>query len=219
MSLVWVGTLGTAIVGIVGIVATYLSARKARITQIYNLQLSIDAENDRARLAEKRRIYSEYMFAISSYVAIERSLAAARNKNAVEDSISVLCSELSKSMTIMLRALCEVRLIAPETLSLLAGNVVAGLATSEDTSLIFPQFRDELYKAMRCDLDEPEHQAIELPEIVSRAIERLCGNPGRLGFRLLACKRRSTGWLPATIQDRPAVISASGYAEVRECSR
>ena len=184
----WVGTLGTAIVGIAGIAATYLSACRARITQVRNLQLSIYAENDRARLAEKRRAYSEYMFAISSYVAIERSLAAARKKNASEDSISALRSELSKSMTIMLHALCEVRLIAPETLSLLAGNVVTGLATSEDTSLIFPQFRDELYKAMRCDLGEPEHQAIELPEIVSHAIERLCGNPGQLGFRLLACK-------------------------------
>ena len=114
MSLEWVGTLGTAIVGIAGIAATYLSACRARITQVRNLQLSIYAENDRARLAEKRRVYSEYMFAISSYVAIERSLAAARKKNASEDSISALRSELSKSMTIMLHALCEVRLIAPE---------------------------------------------------------------------------------------------------------
>jgi hypothetical protein len=172
MSLEWIATLGTAIVGIAGIAATYLSAGKARITQIRNLQLSIDAENGRARIAEKRRVYVEYMSAISSYVTAERRLAAARSRNSAEDSISVLRPELDQAMTIMLRALCEVRLIAPGPLSLLAGNVVMGLATSEDTSLIFPQFRDELYKAMRCDLGEPEHQAIEHPEIVSNAIER-----------------------------------------------
>lgn len=172
MDLGWVATLGTATVGIVGIAATYLSSCKARITQNRNLQLSVDAENNRARLAEKRRIYAEYMCAISSYVSVERSLAAARNKSSAEDVISALRSELSNSMTIMLHALCRVRLIAPGPLSLLAGNVVADLATTEDTSLIYPQFRDELYKVMRCDLGEPEHQTIELPEIVSVAIER-----------------------------------------------
>lgn len=167
----WVATFGTAIVGIAGIVATYLSACKARVTQTHHLQLNIAAENDRARLAEKRRIYAAYMCAISSYVAVERSLAAARNKN-TSDSISVLRSELDRAMTIMLHALCEVRLIAPEILSLLAGSIVLQLASSEDTSLVFPQFRNELYKAMRRDLGEPEYRAIEEPEIVSHAIER-----------------------------------------------
>lgn len=172
MNLGWIGTLGTAMVGTAGITATYWSARKARITQIQNLQLSINTENDRARLAEKRRIYTAYMCAISSYVAVERRLAVARNKGSDENGISALCSELGKSMTVMLHALCEVRLIAPEALSLLAGNIVLQLSTSEDTSVQFPQFRDELYKAMRRDLGESEYRAIELPEIVSHAIVR-----------------------------------------------
>src|SRR6516164_1900127 len=77
----WAGTLGTAIVGVAGIAATYLSASKARIAQGTNLQLAINAENDRARLTEKRHIYAAYMGATGSYVAAERRLAAGQEKD------------------------------------------------------------------------------------------------------------------------------------------
>jgi hypothetical protein len=80
MTLEWIGTLGTATVGVAGIMATYWSAAKARITQNSNLQLTINAENERVRLAEKRRVYAAYMSAIGSYVLAERTLADALQK-------------------------------------------------------------------------------------------------------------------------------------------
>jgi hypothetical protein len=170
MMLEWVGTLGTAVVGLAGIAATYWSASKARVTQGDNLQFTITAENDRARLSEKRRIYAGYMGAIGSYVAAERRLAVARDKH--RSTVSALRSEFNQSMTDMLGALCELRLIAPENLVVLAVTVVHKLTTSEDTSADFPKFRDALYKLMRDDLGEPEHHRIEVPEIVSHALPR-----------------------------------------------
>jgi len=75
-------------------------------------------------------------------------------------------------MTVMLGALGEMWLIAPENLCTLAINAVQNLTQTEDTSSIFPKFRDELFKVMRADLGEPDYQQIELPEIVSHALER-----------------------------------------------
>jgi hypothetical protein len=165
-------TLGTAVVGLAGITATYLAATKARIAQSNNLLLAISAENDRVRLTDKRHIYAGYMGAIGSYVAAERRLAAARNKDFGNERVSALRSELNQAMTVMLSTLGEIRLIAPENLAILAVNVVQKLTQGEDTSSIFPEFREELYKVMRADLGEPEHQRIEVPEIVSHALER-----------------------------------------------
>jgi hypothetical protein len=96
-----------------------------------------------------------------------------------------LRSDLNRSMTVMLAALCEVRLIAPGSLAALAVSVVQQLTLSEDTSLRFPEFRDELYKVMRFDLGEAEHQAIEAPEIVAHALN--------LGFNLLPGRGRVRG--------------------------
>lgn len=172
MTFEWIGTLGTAIVGVAGITATYWSAAKARATQTNNLQFSIGAENERARLVEKRRIYATYMGAISSYVVVERDLADAKEKGLTEDRISVLRADLSRSMTVVLSALCELRLIASSNLAILAVNVVQQLTTSEDTSVKFPESRDELYKVMRADLGEAQYEGIEVAEIVTNAIRR-----------------------------------------------
>src|SRR6202034_2977920 len=100
---------------------------------------------------------------IGSYVAAERRLAAALGKD--KSTTSALRSELNRSMTDMVTALCELRLIAPENLAVLRVTVVQRLTTSEDTSADFPEFRDALYKLMRDDLGEPEHPRIIVPEI------------------------------------------------------
>lgn len=77
MALDWVGTLGTGIVGLAGIAATYWSASKARIAQAKDLQFRINADNDRIRLTDQRRIYAAFMGAVSSYVVIGQRLATA----------------------------------------------------------------------------------------------------------------------------------------------
>lgn len=87
----------------------------------------------------------------------------------------MLRAELAESLTVMINALCEVRLIAPENLAFLSVNVVQRLTTSEDPTHDFPELRDKLYEAMRTDLGEPEHQHIDVPEIAAKALERDTG--------------------------------------------
>ena len=168
----WIASLGTAIVGFTGIIATYRSGSMARISQAINLELSINAENDRCRLAEKRRIYAAFMGSASSYVAAERALSAARCKGASEKRLGELRTELNQVMVTMLTALCELRLIATEDLAIVAVNTVQRLTTSENLASEFPELRDALYEVMRTDLNEPVYERIDAPEIVAHALER-----------------------------------------------
>lgn len=172
MALDWVATLVTGIVGCTGIVATYWSGTKARIAQTKNVEFQLSVQGDRARLADKRRIYATFMCAISGYVSAERRLADARAKDLSEQRLSVLRSELHVALTAALHALCEVRLIAPENLMVLCVDVVHRLSRSEDLSRDFPGMRDRLYAEMRADLGEPRHKQIDVPEIVSSALDR-----------------------------------------------
>jgi hypothetical protein len=168
----WIGTLGTAIVGIIGIVATYWTGRKALITQTRNMELRINAEADRARLADKRRIYATFIAATSRYVAAAQSLAAARTKGAPESELPVLRSELGLAMTLMLSVLGEIRLIAPEDLVILSIEVVQKVTTTANLTDIFPELRDKLYEVMRADLGEPPQRRINVPELVAQALDR-----------------------------------------------
>lgn len=172
VALDWAGTLVAGVVGCVGIAATYWSGTKARIAQTKNLQFQLEVQGDRARLADKRQIYASFMCAISGYVAAERRLTAGREKDLSEERLSVLRSELNVALDSMLNALCEIRLIAPEDLTILSVNVVHQLTRSEDLSGDFPEIRDRLYAKMRADLGEPRHEKIDAPEIVSNALDR-----------------------------------------------
>lgn len=57
----------TGAVGIAGIGGTVLSATITRKSAAENLRISIDAENERIKLAEKRRIYAQALAAITAY--------------------------------------------------------------------------------------------------------------------------------------------------------
>src|SRR5262249_276658 len=148
---------------------TYWSGAKALRAQTYNLQFRINAENDRARLAEKRRIYAAFMNALGTYVVVERNLIMARSKGSDEERLMTLRSELTGAMTNMLNALFEIRLIASENLAHLSVGAVQRLTTSEDPSDEFPELRDSLYELMRADLGEPIHRRIDAPEIAAQA--------------------------------------------------
>lgn len=168
----WVGSLGTAIVGFTGIIATYRSGNKARISQATNLTLHINAENDRCRLADKRRIYASFMGAVSAYVVAEHNLAAAVRNPSNGKRLAQLRAELNQAMTNMLTTLCELRLIAPQNLAEVSVGAVRQLTTSRDIASEFPELRNSLYEAMRTDLGEPIHERLDLPEIAAHALER-----------------------------------------------
>jgi hypothetical protein len=168
----WIGTVVTGIVGLAGILATYRLSGKSRIAQSENLQLSISAENDRNMRSEKRRIYARFMASTSTYVAAEHTLAVKRRKGAADDVLSALRSELNEAMTVMFCTLAEVRLIAPEDVTVLAVAAVQRLIRSTDLTSEFPDIRDGLYKVMRADLGEPPHGYIHAPELAAAALER-----------------------------------------------
>jgi hypothetical protein len=54
----------TGAVGIAGVAGTIIAAKLAGNTATQNVRLSVNAEDDRARLADKRRIYARAIAAI-----------------------------------------------------------------------------------------------------------------------------------------------------------
>lgn len=105
-------------------------------------------------------------------VMLPQSLAAARAKNATEGILAAVRSELGQAMTLMLTALGEIRLIAPEDLVVFSIEVVQKLTTIADLTDLFPELRDDLYELMRADLREPPQRRISVPELVAQALER-----------------------------------------------
>ena len=112
------------------------------------------------------------MASASTYVAAEHTLAVRRHKGGADDVLSVLRSELNEAMTDMFCTLAEVRLIAPEDVTVLAVKAVQRLTRSTDLTNEFPEIRDGLYKVMRADLGEPPHGYIHAPELAAAALER-----------------------------------------------
>jgi hypothetical protein len=168
----WIGTVVTGTVGVVGILATYRSGTKARIAQSKNLKLSINAEDNRNKHSEKRRIYASFIASAGSYVVVERALAVERDKGSAEDRIFALRCELKDAMGLMFKVLAEVRLIAPENVVSLAVDAVQRLIRSNELAREFPEIRDKLYEVMRADLGEPAHGHIHAPELAAEALER-----------------------------------------------
>ena len=58
-------TLITGAVGVAGIVGTILAAQLTARSQAANLMITIDAERDRARVADKRQVYANFISALN----------------------------------------------------------------------------------------------------------------------------------------------------------
>jgi hypothetical protein len=157
----------TGIVGIAGIGGSIVSAKLAGKSATQNLQTSIAAENERARLADKRRIYASFQASMDNvYVAID----TAQTSRAGADREQHV-SDMRAAATTMLAAMTELQLIAPKDLRNLAtdvGNLTARhfraaeegrrtiqLTSKEGAERKFAEERLELYRAMRADLGEP----------------------------------------------------------------
>ncbi len=138
----------TGAVGVAGIGGTILAAWMTGKRQTANLKLSINAENQRARVAEKRRIYA------SCQASFNRLLAAARRPQHDD-------AELDSAAAGASAAVSELVLIAPddigqqaETIRRYLGTYVAGTAGGADTDAKLPRLSKQLIAAMRADLGE-----------------------------------------------------------------
>lgn len=150
----------TGAVGVAGIGGTILAAWMTGKCQTADLKLGINAENARARLAEKRRIYANCQASFdrlfTAAVAVrgdERSADAALRAN--QDA------ELSSANAAVLPALSELILIAPDDIAGQAemirrylGTYVAESSGGAESDAMLPGLRKQLFSAMRADLGE-----------------------------------------------------------------
>jgi hypothetical protein len=173
-----VAAISTGVVGLAGIGGTLWQGKRAREAQTAdlkgsldatakNLRLGINAEDNRARIAEKRRIYAAYQAALSE-------LAAAVFHNVSLD-ISASHDERTEAQVKILKArekvfatVSEVHLIAPKNVAKLAANAGGSMmklmrliekSESGDYESDLGEgntIRESLYAAMRADLGETD---------------------------------------------------------------
>jgi hypothetical protein len=150
----------TGLVGAAGIAGTLFSAKITAKSNMAGLRLSITAEDKRAQLADKRRIYAAFDASIDRlvilYGAIHEDWATASPAER-----EAMRSGQDAAMTALLNGLGEIRLIAPEAIGRQADNM-ARLMTNYGRTVLtdsgsdvaddaFEQ-RSALYEAMRADL-------------------------------------------------------------------
>lgn len=159
----------TGAVGVAGIGGTVLAARMTNKSQTANLVLSIDAENERARIADKRRIYATCLATLENVlptIVTLRMLVA--DEQSDYETFKAAVAEMKAADTAMSVAVSELRLISPAKVSSLAeelsqhlreflidakDGVNEGVSESKLTEA-WTRLERQLYDAMRADLGE-----------------------------------------------------------------
>ena len=145
----------TGVVGVAGIGGTLLSARMTSKSDAENLRMSIAAEDKRAQLAEKRRIYANCLARLTDgfYAATIVKTYTGKNTDAEYKTAVQECNRARVEAT---HTLHEVRLIGPGHVGNLASNAVRSLLrVLEGDSTEYSKVQAELASAMRADLGEP----------------------------------------------------------------
>ena len=159
------------VVGLAGIAATYWQGKRAAETASENLRRSIDADNERARLAERRRIYAACQAAFTDMriESITHRVAYQPPPDQAQRDAAELA--LNQVRLAMLNATGELLLIAPAGVRKLAADLTDSYlsyitATVRGASLAEPaepagHMQGQLYDAMRADLGEPAEPAAQ----------------------------------------------------------
>jgi hypothetical protein len=151
---------GYAISGIVGIVGTSLGAWLTGRWQTTNLRLSLNAESQRAELAEKRQIYASFHSAYHNYTTISTSSIDIKGEPGR--------TLYNQALTALLDITDQLSVTAPTSVSRLAMELTKAITeyaaarkldrdtTMIDHDAIYPDqldpVRTKLIKAMRKDL-------------------------------------------------------------------
>jgi hypothetical protein len=170
-------SISTGVAAVAGIGGTILGARIAGKSQLSGLNLSISAEDERAKITEKRRIYAQCHAAfnnmVTAVVAVrtymvkeitERQIPAADHQTVVASEMYVALSELK------LIASTEVAEAAERVADYFRAYTAAtSQAAGLDEGLEYRYLRNRLYRIMREDLGEPplaDHPEQEIQEPV-----------------------------------------------------
>jgi hypothetical protein len=166
----------TGIVGVAGISGALWQAKRAREAASQDLNVSlkaaskdlltgINAENNRAREATKRRIYAESLAAFNEVTIAATAYRVAR-LNDSEDERREAVARQTKSQEGMYQAIGELMLIAPKKVGgpaiTLQGVLVEFMVASHvgqpfqgPNAQAVASVRDSLLRVMRDDLGEP----------------------------------------------------------------
>jgi hypothetical protein len=153
------GVIITGAVGLAGIGGTILAARMTGTSQIAGLKLSISAENDRSRLAEKRTIYAT---CLASFEAMRERVVIFKllDTEASQNKPSAWATAVAQAASDVAIAVAQLKLIAPATVGPLADALADFLREAPTTmddyrAADYIQRRGQLCDAMRADLGEP----------------------------------------------------------------
>lgn len=159
----------TGVVGLAGIAAVYWQGKRATAAASENFRRSIDVQEERARLAEKRRIYAAYQAAFTAMRIESITHRVAYQPPADQEQRDAAELALNQVQRAMLDATSELLLIAPSGVRKLAADLadsyvsyitatVRGAPLDEPTAPA-AHMQDRLYDAMRADLAEPGEPA------------------------------------------------------------
>jgi hypothetical protein len=145
---------GTVIAGAVGAIggvgATLAGAWMNGRSQMAGLRLGIAADNDRAKVAEKRRIYAACLTALSD------DLSAAIRRETFANTEET--GKYGAALLTALNAVSELQLVAPSEVGRCGGTALVRLNHlkhfTDEARQAFVRALVELTKAMRADLGE-----------------------------------------------------------------
>jgi hypothetical protein len=144
----------TGVVGLAGIGGTLLSAGMASKSASENLRISISAEDARAKLAEKRRIYASCLAALMAYAAAIGDVT--RGTELPPEQLAGLQEASNRARVTASTATWEVFLIGHMEVTGLASHALMDLldAESDPESALAARTVVGLRTAMRRDLGE-----------------------------------------------------------------
>lgn len=151
-----VANLVTGIASISAVVISFFSARTAIKAATEQLRTSIAAEDARAKLAEKRRIYAEYLSSLTK--SFHASAVARYQGNKRSKEFQAAEAEANRTRIEAMHAVGVVRLICSREVSSLASSTLMSLVRVLDGGTSHIEFVRELANltlAMRMDLGEP----------------------------------------------------------------
>jgi hypothetical protein len=151
-----VSTAITGAVGIAGVAGTIIAARIAGNSARQSARLSIAAETDRARLADKRQVYAHTIAAMRSATAAAVKVSAYGDHESAEGRATAARENISAALA-ALEAVSALMLVAPPPIVNLADQVMNCFTAFHQGTLdrnAFAEARHRLYDALRADLDE-----------------------------------------------------------------
>jgi len=149
----------TGAVGIAGVAGTIIAARIAGNAATQSARLTIGAEDRRAWLADKRRVYGHSIAALDASVAATTTERGSRPRRPGQRTPGHRTNDIAANTALLAAtdAMGELQLVAPPRIADLADRAAKDLAAFRRDGLDddhIAETRQSLFYALRADLDE-----------------------------------------------------------------